>query len=162
MQISAKNDQNNRLASSLCGLAPPSGKSWIRHCPHSRHFHSFEIDAKTLRWIISIVTIFITARKRSLGQGKIFRSVCQEFCSQGECLVWGGPGGVSGPGGCLVLGGACSGGVPGPGGCLLWGVPAPRGCAWWRSPGRLLPRAVRILLECILVLFFFAMHFLPF
>ena len=25
---------------------------------------------------------FITARKRSLGQGNIFRSVCQEFCSQ--------------------------------------------------------------------------------
>ena len=28
---------------------------------------------------------FITARKRSLGQGNIFRSVCQEFCPQG---VW--------------------------------------------------------------------------
>ena len=26
---------------------------------------------------------FITARKRSLGQGNIFSSVCQEFCSQG-------------------------------------------------------------------------------
>ena len=25
-----------------------------------------------------------TARKRSLGQGNIFSSVCQEFCSQGE------------------------------------------------------------------------------
>ena len=33
----------------------------------------------------------ITARKRSLGQGNIFTSVCQEFCSQGGCLV---PGGV--------------------------------------------------------------------
>ena len=29
--------------------------------------------------------IFI-ARKRSLGQGNIFSSVCQEFCSQGVCL----------------------------------------------------------------------------
>ena len=29
----------------------------------------------------------VTARKRSLGQGNIFRSVCQEFCPQGEvCL----------------------------------------------------------------------------
>ena len=27
-----------------------------------------------------------TARKRSLGQGNIFRSVCQEFCPQGEGL----------------------------------------------------------------------------
>ena len=26
---------------------------------------------------------FFTARKRSLGQGNIFRSVCQEFCPQG-------------------------------------------------------------------------------
>ena len=27
--------------------------------------------------------IFITARKRSLGQGNIFSSMCQEFCPQG-------------------------------------------------------------------------------
>ena len=59
----------------------------------------------------------------------------------------------------LFTGGALSGGVvPGPGGYLL-----PGGClvrrggllrrgAWWRPPpGRLLLRAVRILLECILV-----------
>ena len=37
--------------------------------------------------------------------------------------------------GCLVLGGGWSRGV----------------CAWWKPPGRLLLRAVRILLECILV-----------
>ena len=30
-----------------------------------------------------IIIVIITARKRSLGQGNIFRSVCQEFCSQG-------------------------------------------------------------------------------
>ena len=32
----------------------------------------------------------VTARKRSLGQGNIFRSVCQEFCprgGRGECLT---------------------------------------------------------------------------
>ena len=42
-------------------------------------------------------------------------------------------------------GGAWSGGVPGP-----RGVHGPGG-AWWRPPRRLLLRAVRILLECILV-----------
>ena len=74
-------------------------------------------------------------------------------------------------------GGACSWGVPAPGegvwsgGCLLWGclvrgVPAPRGGACSGGvpgedpPRRLLLRAVRILLECILVLAFKIMHFL--
>ena len=28
--------------------------------------------------------VIFTARKRSLGQGNIFRSVCQEFCPQGR------------------------------------------------------------------------------
>ena len=53
---------------------------------------------------------------------------------------------------CLVLGAA------GPGGVWSQGVPGPRGGlvpggggAWWRPSGRLLLRAVRILLECILV-----------
>ena len=31
--------------------------------------------------------MFITARKRSLGQGNIFTSMCQEFCSQGVGVV---------------------------------------------------------------------------
>ena len=60
------------------------------------------------------VFALITARKRSLGQGYIFRSVCQEFCPQGGCLV---RGGSCCQGGCLVRG------VPAPGG-LLQGVPA--------------------------------------
>ena len=33
---------------------------------------------------------FITARKRSLGQGNIFSSVCQEFCPRGglpQCML---------------------------------------------------------------------------
>ena len=51
-----------------------------------------------------------TARKRSLGQGNIFTSVCQEICSQGA-------GGVPAPG----QGGASSRGMPPPGGCLLPG-----------------------------------------
>ena len=47
----------------------------------------------------------ITARKRSLGQGNIFRSVCQEFCPQGG-HVWL-PGGVCGCWGHVWLPGAC-------------------------------------------------------
>ena len=73
-----------------------------------------------------------------LGQGNIFRSVCQDFCPQGD------PRGAACSGGCLILGGCL---LPG-GGCLL-----PNGGAWWRPPPRRpLLRAVRILLECILVL----------
>ena len=42
----------------------------------------------------------VTTRKRSLGQGNIFRSVCQEFCSQGGfCLstCWDTPPGTRHP-----------------------------------------------------------------
>ena len=47
-------------------------------------------SSKTKKWMISILqhcfaSLFlclITDRKRSLGQGNIFRSVCQEFCPQ--------------------------------------------------------------------------------
>ena len=47
-----------------------------------------------------------------------------------------------------------TGGVSGPGGVSGLGVSGPgRGrCARWRPPGWLLLRAVRILLECILVM----------
>ena len=54
--------------------------------------------------------VLFTARKRSLGQGNIFISVCQEFCSRG---------GVHGPRG------VCSRGVHGgdpPRRLLLWAV----------------------------------------
>ena len=72
-----------------------------------------------------------------------------------------GPGGLlpggSAWGGCSWSGGvSASGGVPGPGGSAPW-VPGPGGgCgpregAWRRPPGQLLLRAVRMLLECILV-----------
>ena len=50
------------------------------------------------------VSLLITARKRSLGQGNIFTSVCQEFCSQGGS----GHGGVPVSGGVWSWGGACS------------------------------------------------------
>ena len=62
----------------------------------------------------------------------------------GGCLLWGG---LPAPGGVPASGeGACSGG-----GCLLWGMPAPGEVPGGDPPGRLLLRAVRILLECILV-----------
>ena len=77
---------------------------------------------------------------------------------RGACFLWGGvlpPGRVLAPGGCFLLGGSA------PGGASSWGgvcVPGED------PPGRILLRAVRILLECILVLFFFflegSFHFL--
>ena len=36
--------------------------------------------------LVFVIFIF-TARKRSLGQGNIFSSVCQEFCSRGSASV---------------------------------------------------------------------------
>ena len=91
-------------------------------------------------------TQFITARKRSLGQGNMFTGVC---LSTGGCLV---PvGGVWSRVGAWSRG-ACSGG------CLhLGGVPArggsgPRGVSGGDPP---LLRTVRILLECILIYFCF-------
>ena len=74
-----------------------------------------------------------------LGQGYIFTGVCDSV---------NGGGGVCSQG-CLLLGeGVCSRGVsaPGGGGCLL-----PGGVPGGDPLGRPLLRAVRILLECILV-----------
>ena len=77
-----------------------------------------------------------TARKRSLGQGNIFRSVCQEFCLKGACMHggWGhawpgghacmGGGGMHGRGTCLAGGHACMGGHVWPGGCMPCTPPA--------------------------------------
>ena len=60
-----------------------------------------------------MIFLIITARKRSLGQGNIFLVVCQEFCSQGGCLLRGGDWSE----GCMFWGGsALGGGAPGPGG----------------------------------------------
>ena len=72
--------------------------------------------------------------------------------------TWGvsGQRGVSGPEKCLVLGGICYPflGLPGPGGGSgpRGGCHGPEGCTGVSPPGRLLLRAIRILLECILVL----------
>ena len=122
-----------------------------------------------------------------MGQGNIFRSMCQEFCSQvgspgphpgGGWGVWP-EGGSPGPHPEGRLRGLAKGGSPGPhpeGGWGDWlgglkactrrvSRPTPRGVQaqawgrvypsmhWGRNPPsrRLLLRAVRILLECILV-----------
>ena len=79
-----------------------------------------------------------TARKRSCGK-VVFLQVSVILFTGGGLVPGGGagPGRVPGPGECLVRGGARSRGVPG-------GDPS----------GRLLLRAVRILLECILVNFY--------
>ena len=99
-------------------------------------------NGKTADFSIQVLKGLITARKRSLGQGYILTSVCQEFCSQGGLVL----------GGCLVQWGVPGlGGVPGPGGCLVQEGVWSRGVPGGDPPGRLLLRAVRILLECILV-----------
>ena len=70
----------------------------------------------------------ITARKRSMGQGNIFTPVCHSV-HRGGAWSWG----VSGPGGCLVLG------VPGPRGTWSWGVCLVPGEVWsggaWSQAG---------------------------
>ena len=90
-------------------------------------------------------TVFITARKRSLGQGNIFTPVCHSVHRGGMC----GCGGEAGGGRAWLLGGAmcgCSGGMRGCLGghawLLLGGVHGcSRGHAWllgghaWLLPG---------------------------
>ena len=115
-----------------------------------------------------------TTRKRSLGQGNIFTPVCHSVHrgvpGPGGYLVWGvwsGAGAWSWghlvPDGSLVWGGAWSGGVPGLGGSGPGGYAQGEGLvpggacsqgAWWRPPGWLPLRPIRILPECILVVYF--------
>ena len=78
---------------------------------------------------------FIYRPQQSCGQGNIFRSMCQEFCSQGG-TTWAGkpPGQVHPPGQVLPPAGT----PPSPAQCMLGDT----GNKW----------AVRILLECNLVL----------
>ena len=85
--------------------------------------------------------------------GKVIFSQASVILLTGGCLLWGVwsrvgacSGRVSGPRGCLLLGG-----VPAPGGS------APEGCLVEIPPGRPLLRVVRILLECILVNLFISL-----
>ena len=75
-----------------------------------------------------------------LGQGNIFRSVCQEFCPQGG--AW--QGGMRGRGGIHRGRAWCM-----HGGCMAGGMAG--GCAWQILRDTVNERTVRILLECILV-----------
>ena len=73
----------------------------------------------------------VTARKRSLGQGNIFRSVCQEFCPHGGGCAWlqGGMCGCLGGGRVSMCGcqGVC---VVARGHAWLQGAVWLWGCAW--------------------------------
>ena len=85
------------------------------------------MSAQTQNKNLTFTNLFVTARKRSLGQGNMFAFVC-----------------LSTGGWCLVLGGVWSGGAWSQG-VWSWGVPG------GDPPERLLLWAVCILLECILV-----------
>ena len=99
------------------------------------------ISKKLLVIIIVISFGLFLPPANEVCEGYVFTPVCQSFSSQGGAWSWG----------CLLLG------VPGPGGCLVpggaWcrGVPGAGGFPEETPPRRLLLRAVRILLECILV-----------
>ena len=98
----------------------------------------------------------VTARKRSLGQGNIFTPVCQSV-HRGACVVGGGAGGggVCGCWGvCMVARGRAwlLGGVPG-----CWGACLVAGGVHRIRRDTVNERAVRILLECILVFLAFTL-----
>ena len=91
----------------------------------------------------------ITARKRSLGQGNVFTPVChsvhrEERVSAPACTTGHMTGGVG-----LCPGGLC------PGGSLFDGALCPGGVSVRETPLYSNARAVRILLECSLVLHMF-------
>ena len=51
-----------------------------------RRFPTVHVILESIRLVILLTGLnpkVFSARKRSLGQGNIFRSVCQEFCPQG-------------------------------------------------------------------------------
>ena len=111
---------------------------------------------------LNILSIFslVTARKRSLGQGNIFTPVCHSVQGGHALLLRGG--GVSVVAGVMH---GCSGGGGGRGACMV-ALGGMRGCSGghaWLLPGghawdmtthgdTVNERAVRILLECILVI----------
>ena len=95
---------------------------------------------KSKRLTCTLNIVFITARKRSLGKGNVFRGVC--LSTEGLCMmslpVWL-PGpmlllGVSVPGVMFLLGGLCSGG-PSPEGGLSEGDLCPGGGVSVGRPG---------------------------
>ena len=123
---------------------------------------------------IRFILLALLPPATKLGQGNIFRSVCQEFCPQGGHVWQGGhawqgtawQGGVRGKGACMagrgcawqgvcvVGGGMCGGGVHG--GDVAGGMHGGGGvCMACRPPRQALRDTVNeragILLECVLV-----------
>ena len=89
--------------------------------------------AQTHLDFISIITFtirsFITARKRSLGEGNIFTSVCHSFCPQEEELAYQYASQVTGPGVSASRGSASREGLP-PGGFASGGSASKGDCLW--------------------------------
>ena len=104
-----------------------------------------------------VCVYFVTARKRCLGQGNIFRSVCQEFCPQ-EGSTWAGtppgPGRYTPQTRYTPLGPGTSPSPWDQAGTPQDQVP-PEQCMLGDTGNK---RAVRILLECILVLLLKLVH----
>ena len=139
--------------------APPKTRHpWTRHPPRQgtpQCRACWEIQSMhgwyTSYWNAILLFIFLPPTNE-VWDKVICLQVC--VCPQGGVWSWGvphpqvvpGPRGVSGP-----RGGAWSRRVPGPRGVWSWGVPG------GDTPGRLLLRAVRILLECILV-YIYVLH----
>ena len=69
-------------------LLPPRSK--IR-TSHGELCEDLSYISEGYRLVVFVVVV-ITTRKRSLGQGNIFSSVCQEFCSRGGTLAGTPPG----------------------------------------------------------------------
>ena len=144
-----------------------------KHRQSIQEYCTSEIVSFCTKRIFWVYDLFITARKRSLGQGNIFTPVCHSVhrgvlsqhalqvvsphALQGSaiptCIAGGIPACLAGR--CYpnmhcrwypsmpCRGVRCKGGLV-PGGLLP-------GVAWWRPPRWLLLQAVCILLECILV-----------
>ena len=98
---------------------------------------SVPVQLPTIIIINNIIIIVITAIKRSLGQGNVFRSICQSFCQQGGLSL----------GICLQLGSTsrevCLQAVLRPGGSASRWV--------GQTPPQSKRQAVHIILECFLV-----------
>ena len=78
MQFSAKKLQNNRVAHSLWDLAPPWGKSWIRHCFNHYTTHTFSVPFIShtfenifLKQAFTVPPFLPTAR-----EGNVFTDIC--------------------------------------------------------------------------------------
>ena len=71
----------------VTGTVPVAGIGWGSMLIRNDCYVTITVDCGSTNTIPhSLLVIVFTAWKRSLGQGTIFSSVCQEFCSQGRGL----------------------------------------------------------------------------